>query len=194
LSRNTSGRSIAPVATITRRARMRQVRWIRPARVGARSVTSTRRASRTAQALACDRRRTSGQASSSATARATQSSASTPPMRSRRPVSVPPAVTPSSTSITRQPARAASRAALSPAGPQPTTSTSQWPWRTSYCPCEGGADGACARPATRRIHGSNQCQFGHMKARDRGLAKNRAQLFTLFALANLFLVRRRLIA
>jgi IS5 family transposase len=37
-------------------------------------------------------------------------------------------------------------------------------------------------------------QFGHMKTRYRGLAKNRAQLFTLFALGNLFLVRRRLLA
>jgi len=36
-------------------------------------------------------------------------------------------------------------------------------------------------------------QFGHLKTRYRGLAKNRAQLFTLFALGNLFLVRRRLI-
>jgi IS5 family transposase len=37
-------------------------------------------------------------------------------------------------------------------------------------------------------------QFGHVKTRYRGLAKNRAQLFTLFALSNLFLVRRRLMA
>lgn len=37
-------------------------------------------------------------------------------------------------------------------------------------------------------------QFGHVKTRYRGLAKNRAQLFTLFALGNLFLVRRRLLA
>jgi transposase, IS5 family len=37
-------------------------------------------------------------------------------------------------------------------------------------------------------------QFGHVKTRYRGLAKNRAQLFTLFALANLFPVRRRLMA
>lgn len=37
-------------------------------------------------------------------------------------------------------------------------------------------------------------QFGHMKTRYRGLSKNRAQLFTLFALSNLFLVRRRLLA
>ena len=37
-------------------------------------------------------------------------------------------------------------------------------------------------------------QFGHMKTRYRGLAKNRAQIFTLFALGNLFLVRRRLMA
>ena len=37
-------------------------------------------------------------------------------------------------------------------------------------------------------------QFGYLKTRYRGLAKNRAQLFTLFALGNLFPVRRRLIA
>ena len=37
-------------------------------------------------------------------------------------------------------------------------------------------------------------QFGHLKTRYRGLAKNRAALFTLFALGNLFLVRRRLMA
>jgi len=35
-------------------------------------------------------------------------------------------------------------------------------------------------------------QFGYHKTRYRGLAKNRAQLFALFALGNLFLVRRRL--
>ena len=35
-------------------------------------------------------------------------------------------------------------------------------------------------------------QFGLVKTRYRGLAKSRAQLFTLFALGNLFLVRRRL--
>ena len=37
-------------------------------------------------------------------------------------------------------------------------------------------------------------QFGHVKTRYRGLAKNRAQLFTLFALGNLFMLRRRLMA
>ncbi len=37
-------------------------------------------------------------------------------------------------------------------------------------------------------------QSGHVKTRYRGLAKNRAQLFTLFALSNLFLVRLRLMA
>ena len=37
-------------------------------------------------------------------------------------------------------------------------------------------------------------QFGHVKTRTRGRAKNRAQLFTLFALGNLFRVRRRLMA
>ena len=38
----------------------------------------------------------------------------------------------------------------------------------------------------------NKRQFGHVKTRYRGLAKNRARLFTLFALGKLFLVRRRL--
>jgi IS5 family transposase len=36
-------------------------------------------------------------------------------------------------------------------------------------------------------------QFGHVKVRYRGLAKNTAQLHTLFALVNLWLVRRKLI-
>ena len=35
-------------------------------------------------------------------------------------------------------------------------------------------------------------QFGHVKVRYRGLAKNTAQLHTLFALSNLWMVRRRL--
>lgn len=39
-----------------------------------------------------------------------------------------------------------------------------------------------------------QRQFGHVKTRYRCLAKNRAQLFTLFAPGNLFLMRRKLIA
>ena len=37
-------------------------------------------------------------------------------------------------------------------------------------------------------------QFGYLKARYRGLNTNRAQLFTLFALGNLFLVGRRLLS
>ncbi|MEV8469040.1 IS5 family transposase [Fluviibacterium sp. DFM31] len=37
-------------------------------------------------------------------------------------------------------------------------------------------------------------QFGYINTRYRGLAKNRAQFFTLFALGNLFLVRRKLMA
>jgi len=37
-------------------------------------------------------------------------------------------------------------------------------------------------------------RFGYVKTRYRGLAKNRAQLFTLFALGNLFLMRRKLMA
>ena len=35
-------------------------------------------------------------------------------------------------------------------------------------------------------------QFGYTKVRYRGLAKNTAQLQTLFALSNLWMVRRRL--
>ena len=37
-------------------------------------------------------------------------------------------------------------------------------------------------------------QFGYTRTRYRGLAKNRAHLFTLFALGNLFLIRRKLLA
>jgi transposase, IS5 family len=37
-------------------------------------------------------------------------------------------------------------------------------------------------------------QFGYIKTRYRGLTKNRAQLFSLFALGNLYLVRRKLMA
>jgi IS5 family transposase len=36
-------------------------------------------------------------------------------------------------------------------------------------------------------------QFGHVKVRYRGLAKNTAQLKTLFALVNLWLVRKRIL-
>ena len=36
--------------------------------------------------------------------------------------------------------------------------------------------------------------FGHRKVRYRGLSKNTAQLMSLFALANLFLARRSLLA
>ena len=36
-------------------------------------------------------------------------------------------------------------------------------------------------------------QFGHAKVRYRGLAKNTAQLHTLFALANLWMARRKLL-
>lgn len=39
-----------------------------------------------------------------------------------------------------------------------------------------------------------KCQFGHVKTRYRGLAKNRAHLFTLFALGNLFMMRGKLAA
>ena len=37
-------------------------------------------------------------------------------------------------------------------------------------------------------------QFGYLKVRYRGLTKNTAQLHTLFALANIWMVRRQLLA
>ena len=36
-----------------------------------------------------------------------------------------------------------------------------------------------------------KCQFGHTKVRYRGLKKNTAQLFTMFMLSNLWMVRKR---
>ena len=36
--------------------------------------------------------------------------------------------------------------------------------------------------------------FGHKKVSYKGLAKNRARMFSLFALANLVIVKRRLLA
>ncbi len=39
-----------------------------------------------------------------------------------------------------------------------------------------------------------KCQFGFVKVRYRGLAKNTAQLVTLFALSNLWMARKRLMA
>jgi IS5 family transposase len=38
-----------------------------------------------------------------------------------------------------------------------------------------------------------KCQFGYRKTRYRGLVKNTAQLTTLFALSNLWMVRKRII-
>ncbi|NMM04611.1 transposase, partial [Paraburkholderia sp. RP-4-7] len=37
-----------------------------------------------------------------------------------------------------------------------------------------------------------KCQFGYLKARYRGLAKNTAQIETQFALANLWMARKML--
>lgn len=37
-----------------------------------------------------------------------------------------------------------------------------------------------------------KCQFGYRRVRYKGIAKNGAQVFTLLALANLYLARRRL--
>lgn len=38
-----------------------------------------------------------------------------------------------------------------------------------------------------------KCQFGFTRVRYKGLAKNTAQLVTLFALSNLWMVRRRIL-
>jgi len=38
-----------------------------------------------------------------------------------------------------------------------------------------------------------KCQFGHRKTRDRGLAKNTSQLLVMFALSNLWMVRKRIL-
>ncbi|MNN89699.1 hypothetical protein D3C81_2075500 [compost metagenome] len=38
-----------------------------------------------------------------------------------------------------------------------------------------------------------KCQFGYTKVRFRGLANNTAQLVTLFALPNLWMMRKRLL-
>jgi IS5 family transposase len=39
-----------------------------------------------------------------------------------------------------------------------------------------------------------KCQFGYIKVRYRGLARNTAQLHMLFALANIWMARRKLLA
>jgi IS5 family transposase len=38
-----------------------------------------------------------------------------------------------------------------------------------------------------------KCQFGHRKTRYRGLAKNMSQLLVMFALSNLWMVRKRIL-
>lgn len=61
---------------------------------------------------------------------------------------------------------------------------------------ECGRDIPKVRPRVEHPFRVIKRQFGYVKTRSRGLAKNRAQLFTLFALGNLFLflLRRRLLA
>jgi IS5 family transposase len=52
---------------------------------------------------------------------------------------------------------------------------------------------ASARPKVERPFRVIKRQFGHVKVRYRGLAKNTAQLKTLFALCNLWMVREKLL-
>lgn len=51
---------------------------------------------------------------------------------------------------------------------------------------------AGARAKVAHPFGVIKRQFGFLKVRYRGLKKNTAQLFTLFALTNLWMVRRKL--
>ncbi len=48
------------------------------------------------------------------------------------------------------------------------------------------------RAKVEHVFGVVKCQFGYRKVRYRGLAKNQAQMFSLMALANLYMARRRL--
>lgn len=52
---------------------------------------------------------------------------------------------------------------------------------------------ACIRAKVEHPFRVIKRQFGHVKVRYRGLAKNTAQLYTLFALSNLWMARRRLL-
>jgi IS5 family transposase len=52
---------------------------------------------------------------------------------------------------------------------------------------------ACIRAKVEHPFRVIKRQFGHVKVRYRGLAKNTEQLHTLFALSNLWMARRRLL-
>lgn len=52
---------------------------------------------------------------------------------------------------------------------------------------------ACIRVQVEHRFRVIKRQFGHIKVRYRGLVKNTAQLHTLFSLANLWVVRRKLL-
>ena len=51
---------------------------------------------------------------------------------------------------------------------------------------------ASVRAKVEHPFGMIKCQFGFAKVRHKGLAKNTAQLITLFALSNLWMARRQL--
>ena len=65
--------------------------------------------------------------------------------------------------------------------------TSSTPWLSSLPTLDSAEPQAQAQPRCARR------QFGHVKARYRGLKKNTAQLMTLFALSNLWMARRSLL-
>ena len=61
------------------------------------------------------------------------------------------------------------------------------------CRCQTCGWNTCA-PSCARVEHPFRVKFGFQKVRYRGLAKNGAQLSALFALANLWMVRRRWLA
>lgn len=75
---------------------------------------------------------------------------------------------------TRAPSRAFAAGWSAPSWPSRC-----WPRSTNCCGDSG-------------YQGAQKRQFGHVKARYRGLKKNAQQLHTLFALSNLWMVRHRL--
>ncbi len=50
----------------------------------------------------------------------------------------------------------------------------------------------CVRAKVEHVFKVMKCQFGYRKVRYKGLAKNPAHIFSLMALANLYMARKRL--
>ena len=65
-----------------------------------------------------------------------------------------------------------------------------WP-RKPIAPSTAVSTASAARKCSSTTR--SRWQFGYTKVRYRGLAKNTAQVLTLFALSNLWIARRRLL-